>query len=222
MDNFLTIIGDCHGKFDQYKSIIKESEYSIQLGDMGFDYSAIEDIDTDHHVWIAGNHDNWSRLTSKLYTPGYLGRYGVHTMNGIKFFFISGGYSIDDGYRREHRARGGAASWWHQEELNFTEMEACKKLYLEEKPEILLTHSPCRYTISDMTNSRIVEKFGFDKDFYCQTSHFYDHLFTCHKPKLHVFAHMHQHYEAIHHGILNICLPELATFDLTQGFIDSL
>lgn len=218
----IKIIGDCHGKFKQYKKIINESEYSVQLGDMGFNYSAIEDIDPDHHVWIHGNHDNMDTLMCKKYTPGYLGRYGVHTLNGIKFFFISGGYSIDDGYRRDDRARGGETTWWHQEELNFTEMESCKKLYLEEKPEILLTHSPCRYTINQMTNSSLIEKFGFDKSFYCQTSNFYDHLLKCHAPKLHCWGHMHRSYYDVYKGITFYGLAELETFDLTQEFVDSL
>ena len=218
----ITILGDVHGKEKECLKVIEENEYVVQVGDLGFNYDYLKNVDTDKFRFIGGNHDNWDTLLCKAYTPGYLGRYGVHTMNGIKFFYISGGYSIDDGYRREHRARGGAASWWHQEELNFSEMEACKKLYLEEKPEILLTHSPCRYTISDMTNSRIVEKFGFDKDFYCQTSHFYDHLFMCHKPKLHIAGHMHKSYYNVNKGIACLGLAELETFDLTQSFIDSL
>jgi hypothetical protein len=218
----ITLLGDVHGKEKQCLKVIEDNEYVLQIGDLGFNYDYLKDVDTDKFKFIGGNHDNWDTLMCKKETPGYLGRYGVYTMNGIKFFYISGGYSIDDGYRREHKSRGGSTSWWHTEELNFTEMEACKKLYLEEKPEILLTHSPSRYTISKMSNSSLVEQLGFDKNFYCQTSSFYDHLLVCHKPKIHVFAHMHQHYEVIHHGILNICLPELATFDLTQEFIDLL
>lgn len=32
----VTLIGDVHGKFDQYYNIVKNKEYSIQLGDFGF------------------------------------------------------------------------------------------------------------------------------------------------------------------------------------------
>jgi len=218
----ITILGDVHGKEKECLKVIEDNEYVIQLGDLGFEYGYLDYVDTEKFKWLHGNHDNMDTLMCKKETPGYLGRYGVYTMNGIKFFFISGGYSLDDGYRREHRARGGAASWWHNEELDFTEMEACKKLYLEEKPEILLTHSPSRYTINQMTNSKVVEGLGFSADFWCQTSRFYDHLLKCHAPKLHVFAHMHRYYEEVYKDTLFICLPELGTLDLTQEFIDSL
>ena len=220
--NTITILGDVHGKERQCLKVIEDNEYVMQIGDLGFNYGYQDDVDTEKFKFIGGNHDNWDTLMCKKEVPGYLGRYGAYTMNGIKFFYISGGYSIDDGYRREHRARGGGTSWWHNEELSFTEMEACKKLYLKEKPEILLTHSPCRTTISQMTNSKLIEQLGFDSDFWCQTSSFYDNLLVAHAPKIHVAGHMHRSYYEVRDGVTFYGLGELEMFDLTQSFVDSL
>ena len=219
----ITVLGDVHGKERQCLEVIADNDYVFQLGDLGFNYSYLEDVDTfEKFKFIGGNHDNWDTLLCKKCVPGYLGRYGVYTMNGIRFFYISGGYSIDSGPRREHKIRGYGTTWWHQEELNFVEMEHCKKLYMEEKPEVLITHSPCRYTINKMTNTDFIERMGFSADFYCQTSSFYDHLLKCHAPKTHIAGHMHSSYQSIDKGILFYGLAELETLDLTQEFIDSL
>jgi len=41
----ITFIGDVHGRIPEYLDLIKDCEYSIQLGDMGFDYSLLKNID---------------------------------------------------------------------------------------------------------------------------------------------------------------------------------
>ena len=60
MNNTINIIGDVHGKVDEYKDIISNLDYSVQIGDMAFDYSDIK-ID-DHHKILLGNHDNYDFL----------------------------------------------------------------------------------------------------------------------------------------------------------------
>jgi hypothetical protein len=35
---FFRIIGDVHGKYDKYAHVATQAEYSLQVGDMGFDY----------------------------------------------------------------------------------------------------------------------------------------------------------------------------------------
>lgn len=207
----IVLIGDVHAKFDQYIRLAEHAEYSVQLGDMGFSYERLEELDPNKSKFIKGNHDNHN-ISSRY----ELGRFGSYELNGVKFFFVSGGYSIDDGLRRQGRVLSGEKTWWHQEQLTFVEMEECKKLYLEEKPHILLSHSPCRFIINRYTDPRIIKNFGFDKDFSCQTSLFLDHLFSLHKPLCWVAGHIHCSYEERIDGCVFKGLSELETCLVTS------
>jgi len=57
----IRIIGDVHGLMSQYLDLISPVEYSVQLGDMGLDYSEIAHLGKSH-VFIPGNHDNYNHL----------------------------------------------------------------------------------------------------------------------------------------------------------------
>jgi hypothetical protein len=48
----ITIIGDVHGKYKRYHEIIREKDhhpYTIQLGDFGFDYGTVFNVDDQKH-----------------------------------------------------------------------------------------------------------------------------------------------------------------------------
>jgi len=215
----IVLIGDVHGKYDQYKRITSVVEYTVQLGDMGFSYGEL-DIDPDKHKFLAGNHDNYTTLLS--YPPrNYLGRFGTFTLNNISFFYISGGFSIDESRRREEQKRGGQ-SWWWQEEMHFEEMLKCYSLFLREKPDILLSHSPPRSVIDEVCGSKTIEEFGFPKDYQCQTSSFIEYLLKAHHPKVCFHGHLHKEYCIVKEKGMFVGLPELGMFHLTNDFLESL
>ena len=206
----ITIIGDVHHKYNKLKNIIQENEYYVQVGDMGFDYRGLRNINSNTSKFFPGNHDNFDTLLENP-PPHYLGRYGIYELNGVEFFYIGGGYSIDEAFRRQDRIHTNRKTWWHQEQLTFAEMEDCKRLFLENRPKLVLTHSPCRSIISQITTPDLIKKFGFDDDFYCQTSLFLDHLFSLHQPLTWISGHMHKSYEIQKGNTLFKGLAELET-----------
>lgn len=188
------VIGDVHGKYKEYRKLISQFEYSVQVGDFGFDYQTLGSVDSSKHKFLGGNHEKWPVLLN--YPPKhFLGRYGAYTLNGVKFFFVSGGKSIDDISRRLQFINGGPTSWYYQEELLFNEMLDCYNLYKEEKPDILLSHTPPRDIINKVCGVGLVKKFGLGGDFTCQTSSFIQSLFEAHQPNTAVFGHLHKTYD---------------------------
>jgi hypothetical protein len=58
--NYLRLFGDVHGYIRSYAEIAKQVPCSIQVGDMGFDYKKLSDLDPARHVFVGGNHDNYT------------------------------------------------------------------------------------------------------------------------------------------------------------------
>jgi predicted phosphodiesterase len=209
-----TVIGDVHGWFGKYEKIVKEKEYTVQLGDFGFTKEwtqlAYSDIDPSKHFIIPGNHDCYD---SCFNVPHCLGNFGSVKINHTSFFFIRGGYSIDGSIRRLERKSKGK-TWWHQEQLTYDEMKTCEASYQEWKPDLVITHTPPHFIIKEIGSPRIMNAFGYDSDYMCNTSGFLDCLFKLHKPKTWIFAHMHQSYVEEIDGCLFIGLGELETYDI--------
>lgn len=84
----ISIIGDVHGKYDSYYKIVRQKDrhpYTVQLGDFGFKYDTVKNLDGNCHKIIGGNHDNYSKI---IEVPHYLGDYGHATINEVSFSFI--------------------------------------------------------------------------------------------------------------------------------------
>ena len=124
MKTYLRIIGDLHGAIDwtregqSYFDHIKESEYTVQIGDLGFEHPQIPDfhkkidsVDKTKHVAILGNHDDYNHRISNA-----LGDFGTHSIpleNGkFEFFYIRGAYSPDKDFRTP------GYTWWAEEQLS--------------------------------------------------------------------------------------------------------
>lgn len=127
----IRIIGDLHGNSDLHINLMNTCEYSIQLGDLGFSYDYLNNTSL-NHMFIGGNHDNYDVIEE---CPNYLGKYGMYILNDIKFFFVSGAYSIDQKYRIPFK------SWWPSEELSYVELNDCIEMYSDMKPSMVLTHT---------------------------------------------------------------------------------
>lgn len=186
----IKLIGDIHGHFNKYLELTEDAEYSIQLGDLGFNYYPLNFVDHKRHKFIGGNHDNYDSLPKHS-----LGDFGMSSLNEIQFFFIRGGYSIDCGDRRIIQSRGNPKEWWHQEELSYVEMRSCEEVWRYHKPEILLTHTPPNSIIKKVSNNKIMSDYGYTQGFKCKTSEFIDYLLQIHKPKFICSGHMHCSFE---------------------------
>ena len=92
----LRVIGDVHAQFDfsldkqrsTYKEIVADSEFSVQIGDMGDGetYRQLQEyIDPKLHRFFAGNHDHYPYLP-----PHSLGDFGSKSHGEVDFFFVRG------------------------------------------------------------------------------------------------------------------------------------
>jgi len=188
------VIGDIHGKTDEYLKIINRCQSSIQLGDYGFSYDSFKEIDPKFHVFFAGNHDNFDIVDS---CPNYLGRFGYTSFNGISFFFVGGAYSIDQWARTEGK------SWWKKEELSYKESSKCLDEYVKCQPDIVLSHD-C---------PGIVSAAMFNKTDRTRTRQLLGEMFARWKPRYWLFGHWHESKRVEINGTKFICLAELETFD---------
>ena len=215
----LRVIGDIHGKVDPYLQIARSCEYSVQLGDFGFSHAwnklHYSNLCPDSHKVLAGNHDDYDMAPN---TPYYMGDFGVHTLNGITFFFIRGGLSIDRVYRVGEELFGSKKTWWSQEELNLAEMLDCMKAYKKAKPDIVISHVPCaKFTpfIFGNKSGSILQRYKFHHGFVENTQLLGDQLLKIHQPKIWISGHMHESRTMTMDGTKFVALAELECFDLT-------
>lgn len=212
-------IGDVHGKFDQYMEIVKDCEYSIQLGDFGFGkewtklyYSGLDPV---RHKVCSGNHDD---MMAVQHSPHWLGDFGEFSLNGRDMFFVRGGLSIDRVYRIGEQLGGSCKSWWSSEELDFEFLYRAFLQYKEVKPEIMISHvapiSVKDHLVGSNKKPNTLQRYGFDLGFEENTSIMLDMCFRYHKPKLWLFGHYHNSMDKIINGCRCICLAELEYKDL--------
>ncbi len=213
----ITIIGDVHGKFNEYYDIVKDREYSICLGDFGFadtwtklQYSGLSPR---NHRINSGNHDDYDTCSQ---SDHWLGDFGVTSIGDTTFFFIRGGLSIDRVYRVGEELGGGKKSWWSEEELNFARMMECVALYKEIKPDIVLSHVPPGIICDRLHGNKhnILQRFKFHLGFKENTSLLGDALLAIHRPKLWKFGHHHVSYKETYRDTEFQCLEELEICEL--------
>jgi len=197
----LTVIGDVHGHYDQYERMARKRDYTVQLGDLGFKYGCLKNLDADRHKVIGGNHDNYDIIHE---FPNYLGDFGNCSLGGVDFFFLRGAYSIDRGLRTI------GVDWWPQEELSYESFESAKDLYKQTLPKIVITHCCPHSVIPYFLHS--VDAAG--KVYNTKTDWALQELLEVHNPSLWVFGHYHVSKSIDIEGTKFICLNELETLDL--------
>jgi len=198
------IIGDVHGKVAPYIRLIKDVEYSVAVGDIGFK-GTYHQLEHDHgkyfeapykHCFVPGNHDDYDNLPDWALVDC-----GIHNQGDLKFFFIRGGESID----QYHRTEG--ESWWRNEQLNFQESTDCLKAYEEAKPDVVISHDcPLICYNRVITNSM--------KERGSHTARLLDECFKIHPPRHWFFGHHHQTMTWQITRTVFHCLGELDYFDV--------
>ena len=207
----IRIIGDVHGKLDQYIAMTKECDWSVQVGDMGFDYTPLVEVDHNAHRFVGGNHDNYDTYTN---TPHSLGDYGEWRMGGVEFFFVRGSVSIDALPRVSNYILSGHKTWWYEEELSMEELEDAIDLYEQVKPDVMITHD-CPNSIKDnFSSAQVMRHFGWPEDYACRTQQALSVMFQIHQPKLHFLGHWHRNWHKEINGTHFFVVDELSWLDL--------
>ena len=208
---FLRIIGDVHGKMEDYLVLADAAEYSVQVGDMGFEYHALTRfLEPDRHKVLGGNHDNYTFHEGRfiMQTPHFLGDYGVHTIPGFgDFFYVRGGYSIDYMYRKE------GESWWPMEQITYAQGMTALETYKEIKPEFVITHE-CPASIVELVSG--VKTWDGVLIRPSMTANLLEAMFDAHQPKLWLFGHHHRDWFMNVRGTNFRCLRELGYVDLNK------
>lgn len=208
------IVGDVHGKILKYVDIVKDVSHSVQVGDMGFEYSQLNVLSHYHHVFFGGNHENYDTYYDTLHRVGN-GNYGKFTLDNLDLFFIRGEFSIDKAVRLKYERLGLGKGWWIQEELNDLQMKMALNSYEKVKPKIMLSHG-CPDEIARMIgNPKILQAYGFDdKKFTTCTQTLLQNCFDIHQPDIWVFGHFHMNLDFPYKNTRFICLSELSYIDL--------
>lgn len=212
----LRLIGDVHQKIKDYIKLL-DAPYSIQLGDMGFDYSLLNQVDASKHKFLAGNHDNYSiseyvddkpsiliseneRYAFSEMPAHYLGNYGLFRVpeTDQDIFFVRGAYSIDWRYRTI------GIDLFEYEELSNYEMSLALDLYLKTKPRFVISHDAPLDATKNICSFLIKNR----------TAYLLQEMFENHQPELWVFGHHHVSISKIIGNTQFICLPELGVLDL--------
>lgn len=214
--NVVRFIGDVHGKFGRYKTLLADSPYpTIQVGDMGLGFRnratgawssnpPYDQMAAGGHLFIRGNHDS----------PGACARHSQWIKDGTvvdDMMFIGGALSIDKEYRTE------GFSWWADEELPQQRLDALVHECAIVKPKIMVTHE-CPESIAEIIVGRIPDLRGgrikLDPRFASRTRVAFQEMFEAHQPKLWIFGHWHVPLDEAVAGTRFICLPELAFIDI--------
>lgn len=202
----IAVIGDVHQKFRPYNRILSKYEYTIQIGDFGFNYFVLDDKDSTKHKFFPGNHDNYDYCYEY---PHCLGDYGSFSLDNKDFFFIRGGFSIDKKYRMP------GVDWFPNEELNLEECNNCLNLYKETKPDIVLSHECPDLVARLIGNPDVLREWGFNPEtFQTKTQILLQQCFEYHQPKLWIFGHFHKTWQQIVNNTHFICLNELEILEL--------
>lgn len=208
----IAIVGDVHGKFDEYYQQIKKSgaRESIQIGDMGVGFGKTSDEilmtyldhlnDQDansYHRFFRGNHDSPDVCNGH---PYHLGDWGYLSDYGI--FWIAGAWSIDWEWRKE------GIEWWSDEQLSDDVWKEIREAYSDIKPNIVLSHDAPLDAYSQVLGyhgSRIIPT---------TTSRELNGLFFIHQPKRWTFGHHHTGITQNYLGCEFRCLAELEIYEL--------
>ena len=202
-------IGDVHGKYSQYKHIIKEHKDTIQVGDMGVGFrrwphrnwqeNPPYDLMVEQNArFIRGNHDN----------PAVCGNHTQCIKDGTvedDMMFVGGAFSVDWRFRVEDY------SWWKDEELSFNSLVRIHDVYMVAKPACMVTHDCPITVIKHLHSHHLYEN--------SRTQQALEAMWEKHKPKVWVFGHHHMSFDEIIEGTRFVCLNELEVKEINWRVI---
>lgn len=235
----LRLIGDVHGRIDQYKKLLKGCEYSLQIGDLGFNYEY--QIDAERHKFFGGNHDNYDVIKD---SPNCLGDFGVWEVPDFgPIFWVRGGWSIDHESRSKHDRQIGQYFfpknfWEEEEEMTVRQCQDALDLYKEVKPKLLVSHECPINIVQHVTNPKFAENFGYtDSIIKTKTNQLLQAMTDFSPPQLHFFGHYHCGFSSFADGKTGrlyldneyqegltryVCIDILKVVDLPRNFVNEM
>lgn len=202
-------VGDVHGKYKSYWKVVRDAEYSVQVGDMHFSYGFFKHygLKPENHMFFGGNHDNYDIIADCPNSLGDFGTVVIPDWSHGSFFFVRGAYSIDKQIRVAHNL-----GWWEAEELTLEQQNAAIEAYKEAKPKIMATHD-CPHSLSKVL---IDQGFGIPSvsPINTRTGRMLDSMLVYHRPEIWIFGHWHISFDKVINGTRFICIPELEYLDL--------
>ncbi len=192
----ICIIGDIHGKIDDYTAIVEREECTLQLGDFGVGpapgWVNEPPYFGESHRAFRGNHD--SPLIAAE-SPIFLPDYGYWN----KIFYMAGADSID----KQHRTAGH--SWWENEELSMGELTNAIGFYEDTKPQVVVTHCP-QSIFEEYMQPRVLDR--------SRTRMALQAMLDAHRPRLWIYGHHHVSMTIPTETTLFMCLKELETCEV--------
>ena len=117
--------------------------------------------------------------------------------------YLGGALSID----REFRVEG--FSWWSDEELSTPDLNTMVDVYVNTRPEIMVTHD-CPESIARLMMVKVNSKL----EMASRTRQALQSMFEFHQPVVWLFGHWHESLDKVVDGTRFICLAELEHIDL--------
>ena len=208
----ISFIGDVHAEYDKYLSLIDDCEYSLQLGDFGLSYKLGEEIDTQRHRFIPGNHEGYPRLMQRKLDGWKFpveNDYGILSLGGAEIMYVRGGYSVDRMYRRP------GVDWFPEEELSTNELRTMIETLSPQKVKIAASHECPAFAAEELfvENPALIVKFGPYRP--SRTAQALEELFEKlePKPKLWIFGHHHVPFDQVIRGTRFVCVDIMERFD---------
>jgi len=193
-----------------YHNLVIPADYSVQVGDMGFNYTPLNKLDSNCHKFIGGNHDNYDHYHS---VPHSLGDYGECDLGSFNFFFIRGAKSPDWKQRTE------GVDWWRKEELDYQTGLDALEAYKDVKPRIMISHD-CPASVTPFISS--LTSYDYERTFdeplrSSSTQVLLEGCFYAHQPEIWLFGHYHINQTYEKDGTLFVCLGELNYVDFDEN-----
>lgn len=198
--------GDIHGNLDWYARRLAECPHpTVQVGDYGIGFvknTIARRFDPTRHRFIRGNHDNPAKCTVQ---ENWIADGTVETTaTGNKIMYIGGASSIDRAYRIE------GVSWWPDEQCSVQQLNDFVDLYIQTKPDIMITHE-CPETVADGLCA-VYNKTKFVDP--SRTRQAFESMLHFHRPKLWIFGHWHHDLDWLYQGTRFVCLDEFSHIDI--------
>lgn len=221
------IISDLHGAKGRHIELCRQAEESndvtLQIGDLGYNYDYLIDINSDRHKFFPGNHENYNDVNNWKHN---LGDYGVSNHGGHDFFWIRGEFSID--YKeREKKYYAGLwpQTWFREEEIPHKDHPKVIREYLDyvrvqkwcKHKTVVISHG-CPQSIAKVIgNAEILRHFGVDPDTFCtSTQNLLEQLLN-YPPDLWIFGHFHQNRDFYYGDTRFICIKDNEYLKLNLG-----
>lgn len=202
----MLIVGDTHSKNAEYLRLVKDEDFSLQLGDFGFgeDYQVLSCLDPNKHKILLGNHDDYPLAKIGPY-PHFLGDFGPLQLGYLQdAFYVRGGRSIDWSLRTP------GIDFFEEEELTYQQGMKCIELYDKTKPRIVFSHE-CPLSVIDIFPKKT---WGGSLIRPSHTSHILQSMLDIHQPELWMFGHFHESRNQLIGRCIFVCLKELETYRL--------